>query len=56
VGLAIYGSSALNRGGKQIVKSAKTGIYIIKKNQNDLIFTTLEETDRNAFKIENENI
>ena len=46
----------ISPGGKQIVKSAKTGIYIIKKNQNDLIFTTLEETDRNAFKIEHENI
>ena len=46
----------ISPGGKQIVKSVKTGVYFIKKSQNDLIFTTLEETDRKAFKIEYENI
>jgi len=46
----------ISPGGKQIIKSVKTGIYFIKKNQSDLIFTTLEETDRKVFKIEHENI
>ena len=45
----------ISPGGKQIIRSEKSGIYFIKKNQNDLIFT-VEETDRKAFKIESTNI
>lgn len=46
----------ISPGGKQIIKSEKTGIYFIKKNQSDLIFTTLEESDSKVFKIEHKNI
>ena len=46
----------ISPGGKQIIKSEKTGIYFIKKNQNNLIFTSLEENDRRLFKIEHQNL
>jgi hypothetical protein len=42
----------ISPGGKQIIKSEKTGVYFIKKNLNYLIFTTLEESNSKAFKIE----
>lgn len=46
----------ISPGGKQIIKSEKTGVYFIKKNPNYLIFTTLEESNSKAFKIEQEKI
>jgi len=46
----------ISPGGKQIIKSEKTGVYFIKKNENHLIFTTLEKSDSKAFKIEHKNI
>ena len=46
----------ISPGGKQIIKSEKTGVYFIKKNQNNLIFTSLEENDRKSFKIEHQNL
>ena len=46
----------ISPGGKQIIKSEKTGVYFIKKNQSDLIFTALEESDSKIFKIEHKNI
>ena len=44
-------------GGKQIIKSGKTGIYFLKKIENSLIISTLEDRDTNSkiFKIEQEN-
>jgi hypothetical protein len=42
----------ISPGGKQIIKSERTGVYFIKKNLNYLIFTTLEESNSKAFKIE----
>jgi hypothetical protein len=44
----------ISPGGKQIIKSEKTGVYFIKKNQNNLIFTSLKENDRKSFKIEHQ--
>jgi len=44
----------ISPGGKQIIKSERTGVYFIKKNQNNLIFTSLEENDRKSFKIEHQ--
>lgn len=46
----------ISPGGKQIIKSEKTGVYFIKKNPNYLIFTTLEASNSKAFKIEQEKI
>jgi len=44
-------------GGKQIIKSEKTGIYFLKKIENSLVISTLEDRDTNSktFKIEQEN-
>ena len=44
----------LSPGGKQILKSRKTGVYFLKKVQNNLIFSNLEEKDSHVFKIEQE--
>ncbi|NNM03223.1 MAG: hypothetical protein HKP26_06660 [Nitrosopumilus sp.] len=46
----------ISPGGKQIIKSGKTGVYFIKKNQNNLIFTSLKENDRKSFKIEHQKL
>jgi len=46
----------ISPGGKQIIRSKKTGVYFVKKNENHLIFTTLEKSDSKAFKIEHKNI
>ncbi len=45
-------------GGKQIIKSGKTGIFFLKKIDNDLVIKTFEDSDTNSkiFKIEKENI
>ena len=44
----------LSPGGKQIIKSKKTGVYFLKKNEDDLIISVLEKNDTNSkiFKIE----
>ena len=41
-------------GGKQIIKSGKTGVYLLKKIENSLVISTLEGVDTNSkiFKIE----
>ena len=46
----------ISPGGKQIIKSEKTGVYFIKKNENHLIFTILEKSNSKAFKIEHKHI
>lgn len=46
----------ISPGGKQIIKSGKTGVYFIKKNQSNLIFTSLKENDRKSFKIEHQKL
>ncbi len=45
-------------GGKQIIKSGKTGIFFLKKIENNLVINTFEDSDTNSkiFKIEQENI
>ena len=51
------GGWILSPGGKQIIKSEKTGVFFLKKIENDLVISTLEEMDTNSkiFKIEQEN-
>ena len=46
----------LSPGGKQIIKSKKTGIYLLKKIENNLVISTLEDMDASSkiFKIEQE--
>ncbi len=45
----------LSPGGKQIIKSEKTGIFFLKKIENDLVIYTLErDTNSKIFKIEQE--
>jgi len=41
-------------GGKQIIKSGKTGVYLLKKIENSLVISTLEGVNTNSkiFKIE----
>ncbi|MFB5619656.1 MAG: hypothetical protein ACE5RC_00790 [Nitrosopumilus sp.] len=48
----------LSPGGKHIIKSEKTGVYFLKKIQNDLVIVTLENpgTDSRKFIIKQENI
>jgi len=45
-------------GGKQIIKSEKTGIFFLKKIENNLVINTFEDSDTNSkiFKIEQENV
>ncbi len=47
----------LSPGGKQIIKSRKTGVYFLKKIENSLVISALEDMDTNSkiFKIEQEN-
>ena len=35
----------LSPGGRHIIKSEKTGVYFLRKTENDLIISTLEQTD-----------
>jgi hypothetical protein len=44
----------LSPGGKQIIKSKKTGVYFLKKIEDDLIISVLKKnnTDSKIFKIE----
>jgi len=46
----------LSPGGKQIIKSKKTGIYLLKKIENNLVISILEDMDASSkiFKIEQE--
>jgi len=37
----------LSPGGRHIIKSEKTGVYFLKKTENDLVISTLEQTDGN---------
>ena len=48
----------ISPGGKQIIKSGKTGIFFLKKIENNLVINTLEDSDTNSkiFKIEKENV
>ena len=48
----------ISPGGKQIIKSGKTGIFFLKKIDNDLVIKTFEDSDTNSkiFKIEKENV
>ncbi len=48
----------ISPGGKQIIKSGKTGIFYLKKIENNLVINTFEDSDTNSkiFKIEQENI
>ena len=48
----------ISPGGKQIIKSGKTGIFFLKKIDNDLVIKTFEDSDTNSkiFKIEKENL
>jgi len=43
----------LSPGGKQIIKSGKTGVFLLKKIKNDLVISTFEDADTNSkiFKI-----
>jgi len=47
----------LSPGGKQIIKSRRTGVYFLKKIENSLVISTLEDTNTNSkiFKIEQES-
>ena len=47
----------ISPGGKQIIKSGKTGIFFLKKIENNLVISTFENSDTNSkiFKIEKEN-
>jgi hypothetical protein len=51
------GEWILSPGGKHIILSEKTGIFYLKKSQNDLIITTLDrsDTDPKKFIIKEEN-
>ena len=40
----------LTPGGKQIIKSAKTGVYLLKKTENNLIIREIKENSK-IFKI-----
>ena len=48
----------LSPGGKQIIKSKKTGVYFLKKIEKDLVISILKESDVNSkiFQIEQENV
>ncbi len=45
----------LSPGGKHIIKSEKTGIFFLKKIENDLVISSFEDTNSKIFKIEQEN-
>jgi len=42
-------------GGKQIIKSEKTGVFFLKKIENDLVISSFEDTNSKIFKIQQEN-
>ncbi len=37
----------LSPGGRHVIKSEKTGVYFLKKTENNLVISTLEQTDGN---------
>jgi hypothetical protein len=41
------GDWVLSPGGKHIIKSEKTGVYFLKKTENDLIIDSLNQTNGN---------
>jgi hypothetical protein len=43
---------AISPGGKQIIKSEKTGVYFLKKSQGNLMISTLGSFDSKKFKIQ----
>ncbi len=45
----------LSPGGKQIIKSGKTGVFFLKKIESNLVISTFEDTNSKIFKIEQEN-
>ncbi len=45
----------LSPGGKQIIKSGKTGVFFLKKIESNLVVNTFEDTNSKIFKIEQEN-
>ena len=45
----------LSPGGKQIIKSRKTGVYFLKKIEDNLVINTLENRNSKIFKMEHEN-
>jgi hypothetical protein len=45
----------LSPGGKQIIKSGKTGVFFLKKIQSNLVISTFEDVNSKIFKIEQEN-
>ena len=42
----------ISPGGKQIIKSEKTGVYFLKKSQGNLMISTLGNSDSKKFKIQ----
>jgi hypothetical protein len=42
----------ISPGGKQIIKSEKTGVYFLKKTQGNLMISTLGSSDSKKFKIQ----
>ncbi|MBA4719310.1 MAG: hypothetical protein HRO68_09535 [Nitrosopumilus sp.] len=45
----------LSPGGKQIIKSGKTGVFFLKKIESNLVVSTFEDVNSKIFKIEQEN-
>ena len=45
----------LSPGGKQIIKSGKTGVFFLKKIQSNLVISTFEDVNSKIFKIEQKN-
>jgi uncharacterized membrane protein len=46
------GDWVISPGGKQIIKSEKTGMYFLKKIEGNLIISNLEKTNSKVYKIE----
>ena len=46
------GDWVISPGGKQIIKSEKTGMYFLKKIEENLIISNLEKTNSKVYKIE----
>ena len=45
----------LSPGGKQIIKSGRTGVFFLKKIQSNLVVSTFEDVNSKIFKIEQKN-
>jgi hypothetical protein len=46
------GDWVISPGSKQIIKSEKTGMYFLKKIEENLIISNLEKTNSKVYKIE----